>query len=90
MFEQGNLFDDIPEARFWRSVWEIARNRAKKSTPYKLDDETVEEYKIILRDNTRLELADVLRRIANDIEKKTLSRQKKAIDALYSKESSKK
>lgn len=81
--QQGSLFDDIPEARFWESVLEVARKRAKQTTPYQLSGESKEEYDEFLRDNTRLEFAHCLRVIADDIERKTLARQKETIRILW-------
>lgn len=80
---QGSLFDDIPEARFWGSVIDGARQAAKKRLPYQLEGESKEEYDLNLRDEVRLEFAYRLHRIAAEIEKKTLERQTKAIDYLY-------
>lgn len=83
---QGSLFtDDIPEARFFESVWKLARKRAKATLPFQMEGESKEEYDINLRDETRLELSNLLRTIADDIEAKTLARQKHTIDILYSK-----
>lgn len=83
MKEQGSLFDDIPEARFWGNVLESARKNAKKSTPYQLLGESKEDYDETLRDNVRLEFAHLLRCIADDIEQKTLARQKHTIKIIW-------
>ena len=84
--QQGSLFDDIPEARFWGEVWKGAQQRAKKRLPYQLKGETKEEYDENLRDETRLEFVYALRLIADDIEKKTLARQIRRIEILFEKE----
>ena len=81
--QQGSLFDDIPEARFWDSVIDGARKAAKKRLPYQLEGESKEEYDLNLRDEIRLEFAYRLHLIATDIEQKTLERQNKAIECLY-------
>ena len=80
---QGNLFDDIPEARFWESVVDVARKKAKQKLPMQLEGESREEYYINLRDETRLEFAAQLRFIADEIERRTLERQKNTIDLLW-------
>lgn len=83
--QQGSLFDDIPEARFFGAVWQVAAKRAKQRLPYQLHGETKEEYDENLRDETRLEFAYALRIIAADIENKTLARQIKRIEVLFDK-----
>lgn len=83
MADQGNLFDDIPEARFWESVIASARKNAKKRTPYQLQGESKEEFDEVLRDNVRLEFCHLLRLIADDIEQKTLARQKHTIKIIW-------
>ena len=83
--QQGNLFDDIPEARFFGAVWKSAAKRAKKRLPYQLTGESKEEYDENLRDETRLEFVYALRIIADDIEQKTLARQIKRIKVLFEK-----
>lgn len=81
--QQGSLFDDIPEARFWGSVLAGAKKAAKARLPFQLQGESKEEYDQNLHDEIRLEFAYRLRLIAEDIENKTLYRQKKAIEFLY-------
>lgn len=85
-FRQPDLFEVVPEIRFWEGLVAGAAKAAKKSLPYRLEEETREEYALNLRDETRLELVHRLRRIADDIENNTLERQRKAIDILYAKE----
>lgn len=83
--QQGSLFEDIPEARFWGAVWKTAAQRAKKRLPFQLSGETKEEYDENLRDETRLEFVEALRLIADDIERKTLARQIRRIEVLWEK-----
>lgn len=82
---QGDLFDDFPEARFYKGIWKLARKRAKATLPCQIIGESKEEYDQNLRDETRLELVSILRTIADDVEAKTLARQTLTIDFLYSK-----
>lgn len=83
--QQGSLFDDIPEARFFGAVWQSAAKRAKKRLPFQLNGESKEEYDENLRDETRLEFVEALRLIADDIERKTLARQIRRIEVLWEK-----
>ena len=80
---QGSLFDDIPEARFWDSVINTARKKAKEKLPMQLEGESREEYYLNLRDEIRLEFANQLRIIADAVEHNTLERQRATIDLLW-------
>lgn len=82
---QGSLFDDIPELRFFETVFENCQKIAKERYPFPLKSEEKSEYRQLLREETRLEFAEHLRRLADNIEKNTLKRQKETINVLYDK-----
>lgn len=83
--QQGSLFDDIPELRFFETVFENCRKIAKRRYPCQLKAEDRTEYIQLLKDETRLEFAEHLRKLADNIEQNTLKRQKNTINILYEK-----
>lgn len=80
---QGELFDNIPELRFCEGIFTKCRDIAKSRLPMPVKGETIDEYREELRDETRLEFAYRLRKLADDIEKSTLERQKNLIEYFY-------
>ena len=72
---QGELFDDIPELRFWTSIIASSHKIAKQRLPRPVSGRTVEEYNEELKAESTLEIAYMLRTIAEHLETKALKRQ---------------
>ena len=72
---QGELFDDIPELRFWTSIIASSHKIAKQRLPRPVNGQTVEEYNEELKAESTLEIAYMLRTIAEHLETKALKRQ---------------
>ena len=72
---QGELFDDIPELRFWTSIIASSHKIAKQRLPRPVRGQTVEEYNEELKAESTLEIAYMLRTIAEHLETKALKRQ---------------
>ena len=72
---QGELFDDIPELRFWTSIIASSKKIAKQRLPHPVKGQTVEEYNEELHSELTLEIAYMLRTIAEHLETKALKRQ---------------
>jgi hypothetical protein len=72
---QGELFDDIPELRFWTSIIASSHKIAKQRLPRPVSGQTVEEYNEELKAESTLEIAYMLRTIAEHLETKALKRQ---------------
>ena len=75
LFVQGELFDDIPELRFWTKVVASSKKIAKQRIPHALSGQSIEDYQEELKDETMLELAYMLREIAEHLEDKAQKRQ---------------
>lgn len=82
---QGSLFDEIPELRFATNLLREAKVIAKKRLSKIMPNESKEDYLIDLKDETRLEFAFLLRKLADKIDENTLKRQKDTIEVLYEK-----
>ena len=72
---QGELFDDIPELRFWTKIIASSKKIAKQRLPHALNGQSIEDYQEELKDETILEVAYMLRKIAEHLEDKALKRQ---------------
>lgn len=72
---QGELFEDIPELRFWTSIIASSHKIAKQRLPRPVRGQTVEEYNEELKAESTLEIAYMLRTIAEHLETKALKRQ---------------
>ncbi|MBQ6349826.1 MAG: hypothetical protein IJI42_02715 [Methanobrevibacter sp.] len=72
---QGELFDDIPELRFWTKVVASSKKIAKERLPRPEKGQSLEDYQEELKDETTLEIAFMLRKIADYLEDKALKRQ---------------
>ena len=72
---QGELFDDIPELRFWTKIVASSKKIAKQRLPHALSGQSIEDYQEELKAETTLEVAYILRRIAEHLENKALKRQ---------------
>ena len=72
---QGELFDDMPELRFWTSIIASSHRIAKQRLPHPVKEQTVEEYNEELQAESTLEIAHMLRTIADHLETKALKRQ---------------
>lgn len=72
---QGELFDDIPELRFWTKVIASSKKIAKQRLPHALSGQSIEDYQEELKSETTLEVAYMLRKIAEHLENKALKRQ---------------
>ena len=72
---QGELFDDIPELRFWTSIIASSHKIAKQRLSRPVRGQTVEEYNEELKAESTLEIAYMLRTIAEHLETKALKRQ---------------
>lgn len=72
---QGELFDDMPELRFWTSIIASSHRIAKQRLPRPVKGQTVEEYNEELQAESTLEIAYMLRTIADHLETKALERQ---------------
>lgn len=75
LFVQGELFDDIPELRFWTKIIASSKKIAKQRLPHALSGQSIEDYQEELKDETTLEIAYMLRKIADSLETKALKRQ---------------
>ena len=80
---QGELFDNIPELRFWTSIIASSHKIAKKRLPRPVSGQTVEEYNEELKAESTLEIAYMLRTIAEHLETKALKRQNLNIQLKY-------
>lgn len=80
---QGELFDDIPELRFWTSIIASSHKIAKQRLPRPVNGQTVEEYNEELKAESTLEIAYMLRTIAKHLETKALKRQNLNIQLKY-------
>lgn len=74
-FVQGELFDDIPELRFWTKIIASSKKIAKQRLPHALSGQSIEDYQEELKTETTLEVAYMLRRVAEHLENKALKRQ---------------
>lgn len=72
---QGELFDDIPELRFWTKIVASSKKIAKQRLPHALSGQSIEDYQEELKAETTLEVAYMLRKIAEHLENKALKRQ---------------
>ena len=72
---QGELFDDIPELRFWTKIVASSKKIAKQRLPHALKGQSTEDYQEELKAETTLEVAYMLRKIAEHLENKALKRQ---------------
>ena len=72
---QGELFDDIPELRFWTSIIASSHKIAKQRLPRPVNGQTEDEYKEELKTESTLEIAYMWRTIAEHLETKALKRQ---------------
>ena len=72
---QGELFDNIPELRFWTSIIASSRKIAKQRLPRPVNGQTEDEYNEELKIESTLEIAYMLRTIAEHLEIKALKRQ---------------
>lgn len=72
---QGELFDNIPELRFWTRIIASSHKIAKQRLPRPVNGQTVEEYKEELKTESTLEIAYMLRTIAEHLETNALKRQ---------------
>ena len=75
LFVQGELFDDIPELRFWTKIIASSKKIAKQRIPHAVSGQSIEDYQEELKDETMLELAYMLREIAEHLEDKAQKRQ---------------
>ena len=82
-FVQGELFDDIPELRFWTRIIASSKKIAKQRLTHPVKGQTIDEYEQELKDEATLELVYILRRIADDLEEKALKRQNLNIQLNY-------
>ncbi len=73
---QGELFDDIPELRFWTKIVASSKKIAKQRLPRPIFGQTEDEYQEDLKDETILEMAYMLKTIASQLEEKALKRQR--------------
>ena len=80
---QGELFDDIPELRFWTSIIASSHKIAKQRLPRPVRGQTVEEYNEELKAESTLEIAYMLRTIAEHLETKALKRQNQNIQLKF-------
>jgi hypothetical protein len=83
LFVQGELFDDIPELRFWTKIVASSKKIAKQRLPHALSGQSIEDYQEELKAETTLEVAYMLRRIAEHLENKALKRQNLNIQLKY-------
>ena len=72
---QGELFDDIPELRFWTKIIASSKKIAKQRLPHAVSGQSIEDYQEELKDETMLELAYMLREISEHLEDKAQKRQ---------------
>ena len=72
---QGELFDDIPELRFWTRIIASSHRIAKQRLPHPVKGQTIEEYNEELQAESTLEIAYMLRTIADHLETKALKIQ---------------
>ena len=75
LFVQGELFEDIPELRFWTKIVASSKKIAKQRLPHALSGQSIEDYQEELKAETILEVAYMLRKIAEHLENKALKRQ---------------
>ena len=75
LFVQGELFEDIPELRFWTKIVASSKKIAKQRLPHALSGQSIEDYQEELKAETTLEVAYMLRKIAEHLENKVLKRQ---------------
>ena len=75
LFVQGELFEDIPELRFWTKIVASSKKIAKQRLPHALSGQSIEDYQEELKAETILEVAYMLRKIAEHLENKVLKRQ---------------
>ena len=75
LFVQGELFEDIPELRFWTKIVASSKKIAKQRLPHSLSGQSIEDYQEELKAETILEVAYMLRKIAEHLENKVLKRQ---------------
>ena len=75
------LIDVIPEIRDYKNLLKQARKTAKKrlggqmTRPQNEQTEPLEEYRLSLKDETKLEVAFMLRELAEKIERNTLKKK---------------
>ena len=75
------LIDIIPEIRDYKNLLKQARKTAKKrlggqmTRPQNEQTEPLEEYRLALQDETKLEVAFMLREFAEKIERNTLKKK---------------
>ena len=72
---KGELFDDIPELRFWAKAIASSKKIAKQRLPHALSGQSIEDYQEELKAETILEVAYMLRKISEHLENKALKRQ---------------
>ena len=80
---QGELFDDIPELRFWAKAIASSKKIAKQRIPRPIKGQSLEDYQEELKDETMLEFAYILKTIAGHLEAKALRRQNLNIQLKY-------
>ena len=83
LFVQGELFDDIPELRFWAKAIASSKKIAKQRIPRPIKGQSLEDYQEELKDETMLELAHILKTIAGHLEAKAIRRQNLNIQLKY-------
>ena len=75
------LIDVIPEIRDYKNLLKQARKTAKKrlggqmTRPQNEQTEPLEEYRLALKDETKLEVAFMLRELTEKIERNTLKKK---------------
>jgi hypothetical protein len=67
LFVQGELFDDIPELRFWTKIVASSKKIAKQRLPHALSGQSIEDYQEELKAESTLEIAYMLRTIAEHL-----------------------
>ena len=72
---QGELFDYMPELRFWTSIIASSHRIANKSLPHPVNGPTVADSNQELPPESTLEIAYMLRTIADHLETKAVKRQ---------------
>lgn len=81
--EQGCLFDDLPELRFFTRIFEECKKEAKRIYIRPVDGEDMETFKQDRLDEARLIFCEKIRLLADKVEEATLSRQRNAIKIMY-------
>lgn len=80
---QGELFDDIPELKFWTRIVTGSKKIALQRLPHPVEGQSIDEYQDELQIETMLEMAYILKRISEHLEEKALQRQNLNIQLKY-------